>query len=52
MNQGMAISRSCEEEMYLLRDEDWIWRVYENGAIDCTAQGSIRLFEVLDFLQN
>ncbi len=51
MNQAMGISRSCEEGMYLLREGDGIWRVHKNGAIDCAAQGSTRLFEVLDFLQ-
>ncbi len=51
MNRVMAISRSCEEGWYLLREDDYIWRVKENGKIDCAAQGSARLLELLDFLQ-
>ncbi|MDH5426576.1 MAG: hypothetical protein OEZ05_00460 [Nitrospirota bacterium] len=51
MNTTMAISRSCEEGMSLLRANHCVWRVNEEGVIDCTAQGPLRLFELLRFLQ-
>jgi len=51
MSESMAISRSCEEKMYLLREGDCVWRVNENGKIDCTAKGPTPLFELLHFLQ-
>jgi hypothetical protein len=51
MNEIMGISRSCEEGMYLLREGKSVWRVNENGEIDCAAQVPTRLFELLHFLQ-
>jgi hypothetical protein len=51
MNDTMAIRRSCEEGMYLLREGDCLWRVNEDGIVDCTAQGHTRAFELLTFLQ-
>ena len=50
MNDTMTISRSCEEGMYLLREGDSLWRVDEDGMVDCTAQGHIRVFEFLTFI--
>ena len=32
MNDTMAIRRSCEEGMYLLRKGDCLWRVNEDGV--------------------
>ena len=51
MNDTMAIARSCEEGMYILREGECLWRVNEDGVIDCTAQGHIRIFELLSFIQ-
>lgn len=51
MNDTMAIARSYEEGMYILREGDSLWRVHEDGMIDCTAQGHIRIFELLTFIQ-
>jgi len=51
MNTAMAISRSCEEGMYLFRENHCVWRVNEEGVIDCAAQGPLGLFELLRFLQ-
>lgn len=51
MNDTMSIGRSCEEGMYLLREDDCVWRVNEEGEIDCEAQGPTRLFELLHYLQ-
>jgi len=51
MNDTMSISRSCEEGMYLLREGDCLWRVNEDGMIDCTSHGHVRVFELLTFLQ-
>ena len=51
MNGTMSISRSCEEGMYLLREGECLWRVNEDGKIDCGAKGPTRLFELLTFLQ-
>jgi hypothetical protein len=51
MNDTMAIRRSCEEGMYLFREGNRVWRVNENGEIDCVTQGATRLLELLYFLQ-
>ena len=51
MNDTMAIARSCEEGMYILREGDCLWRVNEDGIIDCTAQGHTSVFELLTFIQ-
>ena len=51
MNNTMAIARSCEEGMYILREGDCLWRVNEEGEVDCMAQGLTRVFEQLAFIQ-
>lgn len=51
MNDTMTIRRSCEEGMYLLREDECFWLMNEDGEIDCAAQGPTRLFELLHFLQ-
>ena len=51
MNDTMTIRRSCEEGMYLLREDDCLWRVNEDGIVDCLASGHTRVFELLTFLQ-
>ena len=51
MNDTMTIRRSCEEGMYLLREGDCLWRVNENGMIDCSTQGHTRAFEFLTSLK-
>lgn len=51
MNKTMAIRRSCEDGMYLLREGDCLWRVNEDGMVDCTAQGHTCVFELLTRLQ-
>ena len=51
MNDTMSISRSCEEGMYLLREGDCLWRVNEDGIVDCIASGHTRVFELLLKLQ-
>ena len=51
MKDTMAIARSCEEGMYILREGDYLWRVNEDGGIDCTAQGHNSVFELLTRLQ-
>ncbi len=51
MNDTMTIRRSTEEGMYLLRNGDDVWRVDENGQVDCVAGGETRLLELLNFLQ-
>ena len=51
MSDTMTIRRSCEEGMYLLREGDCLWRVDEDGIVDCIASGHTRIFELLTFLQ-
>jgi len=51
MNEPMAIARSCEEGMYILREGDCLWRVNEDGMVDCIAKGHTRVFELLTFIQ-
>jgi len=51
MNDTMAIARSCEEGMYILREGDSLWRVNEDGMIDCDAQGHTSVFKLLTFIQ-
>ena len=51
MNDTMSIRRSCEEGMYLLREGDGLWRVNEDGIVDCTAHGHTHVFEFLARLQ-
>lgn len=47
----MTIARSCEEGMYILREDDCLWRVNEDGMVDCVAKGHMRVFEQLAFIQ-
>ena len=51
MNETMAIARSCEEGMYLLREGEYLWRVDEDGMVDCAAQGHTNVFGLLAFIQ-
>ena len=51
MNAIMAISRSDEEGMYLLRENDCLWRLNEDGMVDCAAKGSTNVFELLTLIQ-
>jgi len=51
MNDTMTIRRSCEEGMYLLREGDCLWRVNEDGIVDCIASGHTRVFDLLIQLQ-
>ena len=51
MHDTMAIRRSCEEGMYLLREGENLWRVNEDGIVDCTAQGHSPVFELLAMVQ-
>lgn len=51
MNDTMAIARSREEGMYILREDDCLWRVNEDGMVDRTAQGHTRIFELLTLIQ-
>ncbi|MDR4460758.1 MAG: hypothetical protein MRJ67_15295 [Nitrospirales bacterium] len=52
MNGTMAISRSHEEGMYLLREGDYVWRVTEDGKVDCAILGDPTACELLTFIQN
>ncbi len=47
----MTIARSCEEGMYILREDDCLWRVNEDGMVDCVAKGHMRVLEQLAFIQ-
>lgn len=51
MNDPMAISRSSEEGMYLLREGEYVWRVDEDGRVDCAVLGDPTVFELLTFIQ-
>ena len=51
MNDTMTIRRSCEEGMYLLREGDCLWRVNEDGIVDCIASGHTGVFELLTKIQ-
>lgn len=51
MNETMSIARSCEEGMYILREGDCLWRVNEEGMVDCVATGHMGVFEQLAFIQ-
>ena len=51
MNGTMTIRRSCEEGMYLLREGERLWRVNEDGIVDCVAQGHSHVFELLATVQ-
>ena len=51
MNETMGIARSSEEGMYLLRDGECLWRVDQDGKVDCTAQGKAGAFLLLKFVQ-
>lgn len=52
MNDTMSIARSLEEGMYILREGEYLWRVNEEGEVECTAQGHPRVFELLAFIQH
>ena len=51
MNDTMAIARSSEEGMYLFREGDCLWRINEDGMIDCTPHGHAHVFEFLARIQ-
>ncbi len=51
MNDSMAIRRSCESGKYLLREGNYVWRMDENGKVDCTANVPTTMFKLLNFLQ-
>ena len=51
MNDTMTISQSYEEGMYLLREGDFVWRVNEDGTVDCALLGDPTAFEILTFIQ-
>jgi hypothetical protein len=51
MNDTMAIARSREEGMYILREGDCLWRVNEDGMVDRTAQGHTSVFKLLALIQ-
>ena len=51
MNDPMTIYRSGEEGMYLLREGKYLWRVNEDGMVDCIARGHTRAFDLLTSLQ-
>lgn len=51
MNDSMAIRRSCEEGMYLLREGNVFWRVNKDGVVDCTAKGHSEALEFLTSLR-
>ena len=51
MNDTITIRRSYEEGMYLLREGDRLWRVNEDGVIDCAAQGHSPVFDLLASVQ-
>lgn len=51
MNDTMTITRSIEEGMYILREGDCLWRVNEDGEVDCMAKGLTRVLEQLAFIQ-
>lgn len=50
-NPVMTIARSYEEKMYILRENDCLWRIHEDGMVDCVAKGPMRVFEQLAFIQ-
>ncbi len=47
----MTIARSCEEGMYILREDDCLWRVHEDGMVDCFAKCHSGIFKQLAFIQ-
>jgi hypothetical protein len=51
MNDTITIRRSGEEGMYLLREGARLWRVNEDGVVDCAAQGHSHVFELLARVQ-
>lgn len=51
MNDTITISRSCEKGMYLFREGDYVWRVNEDGKVDCAVLGHTTVFELLTFIQ-
>lgn len=51
MYETMSIRRSSEEGKYLLREGDCLWRVNEDGMVDCTSQGHSEVFELLTYIQ-
>ncbi|HNP61709.1 MAG TPA: hypothetical protein PKM72_12770 [Nitrospirales bacterium] len=51
MNATMTIGRSREEGMFLLRESDYVWRVHEDGKVDCALHGDATAFERLSFIQ-
>jgi hypothetical protein len=51
MNDTMSIARSLEEGMYILLEGEYLWRVNEDGEIDCTAQGPTCVFNLLTLIQ-
>ncbi|MEO6202276.1 MAG: hypothetical protein ABIU05_10255 [Nitrospirales bacterium] len=51
MTDTMTISRSREEGMFLLREGDYVWRVNEDGKVDCAVLGDPTAFELLSFIQ-
>ncbi|MEO6202280.1 MAG: hypothetical protein ABIU05_10275 [Nitrospirales bacterium] len=51
MNNTMAMSRSCEEEMDLLREGESWWWVNGNERLDGAVQVHANMFDFFDFLQ-
>lgn len=51
MNSRMTISRSFEEGMYILREDDSLWRIDEDGGLDSSVRGLTSRMEQLAFIQ-
>ncbi len=51
MNEIMSVRRSSEEGKYLLQEGDCLWRVDQDGMVDCMAQGHTEVFEFLTYIQ-
>ncbi|GJL68949.1 MAG: hypothetical protein NPIRA06_15840 [Nitrospirales bacterium] len=51
VNDTMTISRSRKEGMFLLRKGDYVWRVHEDGKVDCARPGDATALERLSFIQ-
>lgn len=51
MDNRWSISRSFEEGMFVLQEGDCLWRVNEDGVLDCSVRGLTSVIEQLAFIQ-
>lgn len=51
MMSRMTISRTFEEGMYIIREDDCLWRIDEDGRLDSSVRGLTSTIEQLAYIQ-